>query len=320
MAVNIIIPIKDTDSEYFEQCLYSLATQTKKSFITTVIDDASTEENYQQYLKIIDKMPFNVYVLRNKENLGPGAARQKAMDMAPAAADYFFFLDSDDMLYPRTVEILLSEIRIKEADIMVGGILCAGEHRSEDGLVSPKIIAGWSTGKLFRRKFLEENNIRFLDRHIYAEDSYFGLVAHNFTEKIYHIDETFYYWRNNLNSITRKNNYEFIEKNNLNHFISQYEGARTIFEKCPEWNFGGVVQVMYICYQYAKEKKEYEEIKEMDKMLEIFFSYPQVKRKLETEEIMQTIYKNLSQHKQGTPFTQTMYCWLKEMKEYCNVV
>ena len=320
MAVNIIIPIKDTDPEYFEQCLYSLATQTKKSFITTVIDDASTEENYQQYLKIIDKMPFNVYTLRNKKNLGPGAARQKAMDMAPAAVDYFFFLDSDDILYPRTVEILLKEIKVREADILVGGILCEGEHRSQDSIIGTQIIAGWSTGKLFRRKFLENNNIRFLNKNIYAEDSYFGLVAHNFTKNIYYINEIIYYWRNNPNSITRRNNYEFIDKNNLDHFISQYEGAKTIFAKNPDWNFGGILQILYSCYQYSKEKKRFNEIQQMDIMLENFFSYPQVQEKLETEQIMSTIFNKLLQYKDNCVFHQTCREWLDEQKEKYNVV
>lgn len=315
MAVNIIIPIKDTDPEFFEQCLYSLATQTKKSFMVTVVDDASTSENAIKYQKIIDKMPFEVLLHTNFMNKGPGYSRQIAMDLAPQAAEYFTFLDSDDMFYPRTVEIMLHEAKVNDADMIITDVLAEGPHKSLVGAVPTEVIAAWSTGKLYRRKYLEDNDIRFLDHIMYAEDSYFGLVAHNFTKKIFHVPEIFYYWRYNPNSVTRSKDYNFTIKYNLDHFVSQYEGALKILKVKPDWNFGSVMGALYENYQLAKETKNISDLEKMDGMLENWFNNNIIKNNFENTDIIKKAYKVIRLIKADVEFLQTYRSWINEMKE-----
>lgn len=195
MAVNVIIPIKDTPIEFFENCMYSLAGQTKKSFLTTIIDDTSSEENFQKYMEIINKLPLTVKVIKHSVNKGPGPARQTGIDAAPSFIDYFLFVDADDMLFPNTIKTLYREAKLHpEADIIAGGILVEGITSSEDYFIDIDKNHTWATGKLYKRKFLDQYNIRFLDEKMSsAEDCYFSYVVTTLSNKTLYIRKPVYF-------------------------------------------------------------------------------------------------------------------------------
>ncbi len=317
MAINVIIPIKDTDPMYFEQCLYSLATQTKKTFLTTVVDDGSTEKNFSNYIKIIDKMPFNVMLLRHEKSKGPGPARQLGIDKAIPPADYFFFLDSDDLLYPNTFKILYQEAKVnKEPDIIIGGVFIEGEHPSQDGVVPNKITSAWITGKLFKRSFLESNDIRFLDRKMLgAEDSYFGLVASNLSNKNLFVDRELYYWRHNEQSVTRNPDNNFIIESNVDHTYSQYAGMKKIMQHKPDWNFGGILGVIYNNYQYAQAIGREDQLVDIKVILNDLLNLPGVKERVNIKEIIEKGYTYIEHNKNEIEFADTFLTWRKKLIE-----
>jgi hypothetical protein len=63
-------------------------------------------------------------------------------------------------------------------------------------------------GKVFKRKFLLENEIRFSPNVRHLEDSYFTtcLVGSINPDEICYLDFTTYLWKRNQESLTRKNN------------------------------------------------------------------------------------------------------------------
>ena len=62
-------------------------------------------------------------------------------------------------------------------------------------------------GKIFKRSYLIENNIRFPDEMETSGDMMFLWLAYSFTNKIIWIENNFYIWKWNDTSVTRKDSF-----------------------------------------------------------------------------------------------------------------
>jgi glycosyltransferase involved in cell wall biosynthesis len=95
MLISVIIPFRDR-FHYVKSAIDSIVNQTYSNWELILIDDCSTEI-YRP--SIIDS---RIKLIRNDKNLGPGASRQKGVDIAKG--DFICFLDSDDIYLPRFME------------------------------------------------------------------------------------------------------------------------------------------------------------------------------------------------------------------------
>ena len=66
----------------------------------------------------------------------------------------------------------------------------------------------WMHGKMYRRSFLEENNIR-MNNTTANEDTGFNQLTRMVAKNIQNLDQVVYYWKVNPNSICRQNNNEY---------------------------------------------------------------------------------------------------------------
>lgn len=220
--MNVIIP-SGNGPECLKRALDSLVCQTKLFFIVTIIDDSTGTID-----KVVDdyKDRLNISYIKNTEMLGPGLSRQAGLDHLykkmdnGANFDYVMFLDDDDILYPRAVEILEREAKITNADVLFSVI-----HHESKGAPGHVLALGknttWTHGKAYKLEFLRDNDIRFLSEIIYNEDSYFNLVVALLSKKSFFVNETTYLWKDNPNSLTRKNKLEFIKNSNWQYIYGQ---------------------------------------------------------------------------------------------------
>lgn len=219
--VDVIIPTYKA-RETLPKALDSLVAQTKKMFIVTIVQDCDGED----YLDIVERYRargLQIRWLRLEKNVGPGGARQAGMD-ADTMCDYFMFLDADDMYTPRAVEILYREAKGHDADIVSSDFIA--ERTAEPGVLMDVFSTPvtWCHGRIYKAKYLRDNNIRFLDGLRVNEDAYFNLIAHNCSKSKYKIKETTYIWRDNKNSLTRQSNKEeFFRKSWESYIWSQVE-------------------------------------------------------------------------------------------------
>ena len=65
-------------------------------------------------------------------------------------------------------------------------------------------------GKLFRRQYLINNNIRFPDSMEFSGDMMFLWLAFSLTNSVKWIKKNFYLWKFNQNSVTRKNSFHHV--------------------------------------------------------------------------------------------------------------
>lgn len=199
--IDIIIPAYNC-STTLARTLASIAAQTKHRAIVTIVDDCSTEDLIP-IIKPFQEL-FSIRYIKTDHNLKyPGLVRQVGIDAS--YEPYIMFLDSDDILDPRAVQICNSQMMNTEADIIIGYFFC--QMRDEGYNVMDESQTTWLHGNVYRRSFLKENNIRFDTG--YNEDGAFNTQCFLLSNKIAISNIPIYYWMNSNTSITRSNK-EFV--------------------------------------------------------------------------------------------------------------
>ena len=194
--VNIIIPVFHS-RETLPRALKSLENQTDRKFIVTIVVDGDGEK----YEDISAATPLNTHLFYLDKNYGPGFARQYALDLTPEMFKWIMFLDSDDYLNPRAVEVLTYEAEHNNAEVVASSII----HEEVVGLsniIPAQDSRIWVHGKIYSNKFLKENEIRFPSTD-YNEDCLFNNLVFFKATRRFFVNEPLVIWKNNENSITR---------------------------------------------------------------------------------------------------------------------
>ena len=255
----VIIPVYN-NGDLLEKALTSLTIQTNKKFLTIVVDDCSTEDLSFIINKFKDKLFLSYHKL--KENKGPGGARQYGLNLlyeqnkkTDAKFEYVTFLDSDDLLYPRATEMLYKEAIKQDVDILVSNIT-ADEKGTNGYVIFPEQNVTWLHGKVYRVDYLKDNNIYFPER-IYNEDSFFNQLAFAWTSNIYKLDETFYFWRANQNSLTRKDKFNFRQEHNIEYITSQTKVLEKILKQIKEKpvKYEKILAILIYIYRFSQLEK-----------------------------------------------------------------
>lgn len=238
--VNLVIPAYNC-SETLPKTLSSLMAQTKSQFITTIVDDNS-KEDLSGIIKTFSDF-LSIQYIKLPENRGPGHARQVGVDSVPMC-DYVMFLDSDDLLYPRAVEILYREAKRSSADIIYSDILHESRGDGERVLDLGENTT-WLHGKIYRMDFLRKFDIRFPEEFLLNEDSYYNLVCYFLSENRKNIPEVTYIWRNNPKSITRTKSEETLVKIKEDYVYLQVQAIEKILSFKQEVDLGATISNMY---------------------------------------------------------------------------
>ena len=86
-------------------------------------------EDYSNIIKTYQNRGLKIRVINSKENGGPGMARQRILDTTQC--EYLIYLDADDMLMPRAVEILTNGIRNNNLNILRSSFIREEKHKGD---------------------------------------------------------------------------------------------------------------------------------------------------------------------------------------------
>lgn len=144
---------------------------------------------------------YEVKIMYDKDRLGPGAMRQRGLDLV--TTPYVAFMDDDDTLSPNFM--LIGNRAIKDnpgTELIIGGIERA--YITGEVQYPLKNDMTWLHGKIYSVDFLRKNNIRFPEGIKYNEDVYFNtLVTEKVnTDKILKVDCCMYYYNAKEYSMT----------------------------------------------------------------------------------------------------------------------
>lgn len=211
IKISVIIPIYNTE-EYLEETLESILNQTMIDDIEVLmLDDGSSD--YSQY--IIEKYAReydNFHAFYNK-NVGSGVERN--IGIKHARGEYIHLMDSDDLLQPRSYEILYDFAKSDDYDFVLGCAMKINKRSFykedlqeftfkgvEDYItttnIKERLLLVYDTGvwnKIIKRDFLLNNEIYFPDEKIMTQDLIFNLKLHGLANKVGMIKEYVYFWR-----------------------------------------------------------------------------------------------------------------------------
>ena len=108
--IAVIVPVYNPPVRFLEECLASVANQTARHWQLIVSDDGSTNPDVCEYLDHFEALHADdprVSVIRDT-NSGIAAAQNRALNRV--TAEYFGWLDHDDQLNPRAIELMSSAI------------------------------------------------------------------------------------------------------------------------------------------------------------------------------------------------------------------
>ena len=112
--VSIIIPVYNT-KDYLAETLNCMLTQTYQNIEIILVDDGSSDGSNlicDEYVKIDSRL-----CVYHTENHGVSHARNYGLDHA--SGEYVMFVDSDDLVKPEYVQIMLEAALKTEADVVV---------------------------------------------------------------------------------------------------------------------------------------------------------------------------------------------------------
>lgn len=192
--INIIIPCYYA-SEIIRPCFQSLAEQTNKNFMVTIINDCSPY-NQLEYKDIIEEFSQFYYIeyYKTKTNSGPGVARQLGLENNKSP--FIMFIDDDDCLSKDAIKIYNSYLNENIAYIY--------GKRSVDNKIEDTNL----TGSIFNFSVIKQLNITFKPLY-YEEDSLFmeefalkfNRLRVNSNYQIMSLSELIYLKKNNPNSL-----------------------------------------------------------------------------------------------------------------------
>lgn len=250
---SIIVPVYNVE-QWLERCIKSILNQTYEDFEVILVDDGSPDCSGA----ICDKygqIDSRIRVI-HKENGGLSSARNTGMNMSEG--DYIVFIDSDDYIKDNLLESVNESIEKYHTDIIMFGYEMFLSKNKILPLFKKGLISNPKEGAInierpnfnnefcftwryvFRREFLNNNNMVFNETIKVAEDTIFNMECIFLSDSMYVIDEALYIYNDaNNESIMRrkyKPNYHIdlnkqyldkkriLKKYNINHkkFLNDY--------------------------------------------------------------------------------------------------
>lgn len=211
IKVSVIVSIWNAGKR-IHQCMQSLVSQTLQEIEFICVLDCPTDGT-DEIVKDYARQDSRFKLVFNEHNLHVAGSRNKGLDVA--RGEYIGFLDHDDICLPEMFEELYYKAKENHCDVVVSDAVFRANGRetieqykdiSQDGLVKSLILPQqvkeqyqqlshciWHS--IYRKEFLSQNNIRFLDRNKYIdEDRLFNLQVFLSTTSVAHISKSFYIW------------------------------------------------------------------------------------------------------------------------------
>lgn len=202
MKLQILIPqYKETD-DVIKPLLDSIAIQQSidmDEIGVIICNDGSDVFLSDDFLK---SYPYKIEYYK-EQHKGVSATRNACLDRAKA--DYVMFCDADDMFYSVCGLWQMFNEMDTGFDSMVSMFIEESRHpeTKEPIYLNHEMDSTFVHGKIHRRKYLINNNIRFNDSLTIHEDSYFNILCQNLSKNVKYCPVPFYLWKWRDESVCR---------------------------------------------------------------------------------------------------------------------
>lgn len=235
--VSVVVPVYNVEN-YLNRCLESIVSQTYKNIEIIIVDDGSTDMSSS----ICDewRQRDNRIKVVHKKNAGLGEARNSGIENANGK--YVCFVDSDDYIDSKTINKCVAMAEEKKLDLVSYGfnkVSAAGNLKPMQPRVKqkvydcnqviesflPQLMVNGLDGKnnnlqmslcasFIKMDVIKNNNWRCAsERKLISEDVYSLLELYKYIKRVGVIEESFYYYCENANSLSHLYRGDRFEKN-----------------------------------------------------------------------------------------------------------
>lgn len=254
IEISIIIPVYNA-GKFLKKCINSVLSQSFQSFELILINDASTDNSLEISNNFCQEN-HKIRLINLKENNGVDNARFLGIKIS--VGRFLMFIDSDDWIAPKSLQILHHDIVSSNADISSGALVRVmdkfGLIRSKPqnmygqyidaNIEGPELMKDYFVsyfgvnklmvsmcGKLYRKSVVLKANVTPSNFKM-GEDLIFNLSVHPFLKKISIVKREVYYYR--YGGMTQGPNPTFF-KDVLDQYTRKIKYARLYnVEECIE--------------------------------------------------------------------------------------
>lgn len=185
-AVSVIVPVYNAE-KCIEKTVRSVLDQTIKDIEVILVDDCSADDSFACCNRI-SSGDHRVKVYRHTVNRGVSAARNTGL--SHASGKYVLFVDGDDILDEDMIAVLIglmeeeNRIDLAVCGFYINDIPQYGLHKEKDRIerlecargiagVGGSLVKGYAVNKLFKRKIIVDNHLKFDEDASICEDALF---------------------------------------------------------------------------------------------------------------------------------------------------
>lgn len=296
---SIIIPIYKIRQDYLETCIESIRNQSFQNIEIIMVDDGSPD-NCGILCDDYAKKDKRVKVI-HQINQGVSVARNAGIEAAKG--EWIMFVDADDWVEEGCYDKIANYVAGCDCDILMFRLVRAYENkvvalnydlipnkiyntvdvREKEGLYrlvmrppqNNSSVTYYSVDKVFRRRFLIDNLLRYSIGLPKSEDKVFILLCCEKLRKLKFVNDIFYYYRINVDSICNRYS-EHADRDRVQlaqilmpiayrmdeeiGSLKQQEGYSVLSNDCRRFLFGIISDVLLLkffhpdCPYKAKEK------------------------------------------------------------------
>lgn len=233
IVVTVIVPVYNCES-YIERCIKSILEQTHKNLEIILVLDGNVDKS-PEICKLYAGRDDRIRIIE-QENFGVATARNRGLDFS--TGKWIVFVDSDDWIEKRCIEVLLKKAEDDKCDIVISGFYIDKGAKIETGsfykyndyillnngkkdllincFISNEIgnwkfaSAGVLWAKMYRNSFLKNNNLQFIRGLRRMEDAIFNMYAFWFSSLTVVTSEALYHYTINCNSLTKSYSADYL--------------------------------------------------------------------------------------------------------------
>ena len=201
--LDILVPQYNEPDAVIKPLLDSIAIQQNVDFSDVGVIICNDGSDTLLSAELLGGYPYSIEYHREPHR-GVSGTRNACLDYSEA--EYVMFCDADDMFFNACgLWVVFRDLAANDVDTFVSNFL--EETRTAD---TDKVVylvhsddATFVHGKVHRRQYLIDQNIRWNEELTVHEDSYFNILCQSLTEKKYDCPTAFYLWKYRKESVCR---------------------------------------------------------------------------------------------------------------------
>ena len=195
---SIVMPVYNVEIKWLDKAIESIEKQNYKNWEICIADDCSTKQEVREHLSAMKNSRIKIKLLEKNQGIS-GATNAAA---ALASGEYILLMDNDDELAPSALHEFYQKIKKEGSDIIYSDMdIIDAKGKTRDPLCKPDwspdlFLSQMYLGHLIGfKKSLFEKVGGFRGEFNGSQDYDLLLRMTEMTDKIGHVPEILYHWR-----------------------------------------------------------------------------------------------------------------------------